>query len=86
MSIRYFIDRTRVAIWAWRKAEAIEAALADLRALTEAPHGLADYELADMPTVRDECQRCDGTRGVRGNENIVDGKITCDYCHAEMMP
>lgn len=21
-------------------------------------------------------------RGVRGNENIIDGRVTCDYCHA----
>jgi hypothetical protein len=22
--------------------------------------------------------------GVRGNENRIDGKIVCDYCHAKM--
>lgn len=22
-------------------------------------------------------------QGVRGNENIIDGKICCDYCHAK---
>ena len=24
-------------------------------------------------------------RGVRGNENVIDGKIMCDYCHANKM-
>lgn len=23
-------------------------------------------------------------QGVRGNENVIQGKIVCDYCHAEM--
>lgn len=27
------------------------------------------------------CQR----GGTPGNENIIDGKVVCDYCHAEMM-
>lgn len=31
----------------------------------------------------DKCQICYGSNGgVPGNENIVDGKIMCDYCHA----
>jgi hypothetical protein len=33
---------------------------------------------------QDDCEVCHGTKGgVRGNENIVDGKVICDYCHAE---
>jgi predicted CXXCH cytochrome family protein len=32
----------------------------------------------------DECSRCHGNRGgIRGNENIVDGVILCDYCHSD---
>jgi hypothetical protein len=32
----------------------------------------------------DNCVRCKGSKGgVRGNENIVDGEVLCDYCHAE---
>jgi uncharacterized small protein (DUF1192 family) len=32
----------------------------------------------------DNCSLCHGARGgVRGNENIVDGVVMCDYCHAE---
>jgi hypothetical protein len=23
-------------------------------------------------------------RGVRGNENFIDGRAVCDYCHAKM--
>jgi ribA/ribD-fused uncharacterized protein len=36
--------------------------------------------------MRDNCQVCLGTRGgVRGNENVIDGVITCDYCHADQL-
>jgi hypothetical protein len=32
----------------------------------------------------DSCSVCKGAKGgVRGNENIIDGVIKCDYCHAE---
>jgi cytochrome c5 len=32
----------------------------------------------------DACQVCHGTKGGEpGNENIVDGMVMCDYCHAE---
>jgi hypothetical protein len=32
---------------------------------------------------RDNCELCHGASGgVRGNENIVGGKVICDYCHA----
>lgn len=32
----------------------------------------------------DRCQSCRGMRGgVRGNENVVDGVILCDYCSVE---
>lgn len=32
----------------------------------------------------DDCTRCKGERGgVRGNENVVDGVVLCDYCHAD---
>lgn len=37
-------------------------------------------------TKRDKCERCKGEKGgTPGNENIIDGQIVCDYCHAEMM-
>jgi hypothetical protein len=33
---------------------------------------------------RDDCERCHGERGgVPGNENIVNGVVLCDYCHAD---
>lgn len=39
----------------------------------------------DEAPTRDACQRCKGARGgVPGNENIVNGEVVCDYCHAEM--
>ncbi len=32
---------------------------------------------------RDKCQVCEGSHGgVRGNENVMDGTIICDYCTA----
>ncbi|KKN71258.1 hypothetical protein LCGC14_0423010 [marine sediment metagenome] len=34
----------------------------------------------------DNCEVCKGVKGgVRGNENIIDGVVMCDYCHAEQM-
>jgi len=34
----------------------------------------------------DNCEHCHGMQGgIPGNENIIDGKRTCDYCHAKMM-
>ncbi|ARB14473.1 hypothetical protein Ccr5_gp253 [Caulobacter phage Ccr5] len=35
---------------------------------------------------RDDCEVCHGARGgVRGNENIVDGKVVCDYCTIDIL-
>lgn len=31
---------------------------------------------------RDNCELCDGRRNVRGNENVIDGIVMCDDCHA----
>lgn len=37
-----------------------------------------------LARVRGGCQVCHGRNGgVAGNENIVDGVVMCDYCHAE---
>jgi len=34
--------------------------------------------------IPDECEKCHGKRGgVRGNENVIDGHVVCDYCSAE---
>jgi hypothetical protein len=39
-----------------------------------------------VTTGRDECEVCHGANdGVWGNENIIGGKIVCDYCHSRMM-
>lgn len=36
-----------------------------------------------MECLPDNCQVCGGREGgMLGNENIVDGVIMCDYCHA----
>jgi hypothetical protein len=35
---------------------------------------------------KDNCEVCKGEKGgVRGNENVIDGVVTCDYCHAEQL-
>lgn len=34
---------------------------------------------------RDFCEVCPGDTGVRGNEQIVDGVVMCDDCHARHM-
>jgi len=42
------------------------------------------YECPDK--YPDNCEVCKGTNcGVKGNENIVDGIVMCDYCHAKTM-
>jgi hypothetical protein len=34
----------------------------------------------------DNCSICRGSKGgERGNENIVDGVLMCDYCHSEWL-
>ena len=34
----------------------------------------------------DNCQICHGARGgTKGNENIIDGIVMCDYCHVDRM-
>jgi len=36
--------------------------------------------------LKDKCEVCHGKRGgTRGNENIVNGKIMCDYCDVDTM-
>jgi hypothetical protein len=31
--------------------------------------------------LKDNCEECNGNRGgIFGNENIVNGKVLCDYC------
>lgn len=35
---------------------------------------------------KDECEVCHGASGgVRGNENVIDGVVMCDYCHAKRL-
>jgi hypothetical protein len=42
--------------------------------------------LVPKHAVRDNCQRCDGEKGgTPGNENVIDGIVTCDYCHAALL-
>jgi hypothetical protein len=36
--------------------------------------------------VRDRCAECRGVRGgAYGNENVIGGRLVCDYCHGDMM-
>lgn len=37
-----------------------------------------------MPEEKDNCEVCRGDKGgTPGNENIINGWIACDYCHAD---
>lgn len=43
------------------------------------------YELATFLNTAEQpldgCTRCDGAKGgIPGNENVIDGKLVCDYC------
>jgi len=34
----------------------------------------------------DRCEMpCCDRWGIRGNENVIDGKLVCDYCHVKML-
>lgn len=45
-----------------------------------ATHSRIDHQFIWEP---DNCQICLGrSGGMKGNENIVDGIVMCDYCHA----
>lgn len=34
----------------------------------------------------DRCAQCKGTKGgAYGNENVIEGRLMCDYCHAAML-
>jgi hypothetical protein len=35
---------------------------------------------------KDNCEVCNGSKGgIPGNENVINGRVMCDYCHAESM-
>ena len=41
-----------------------------------------NHQQAADAAEKDNCQICHGAKGgVKGNENIVDGVVMCDYCH-----
>ena len=47
------------------------------KAIASLGHDLRDF-------TGDDCQRCFGERGgVKGNENVIDGVVLCDYCSAD---
>ncbi len=42
--------------------------------------------MGDLEPELDNCQRCLGIYGgVRGNENVIDGRVLCDYCSVEII-
>lgn len=41
---------------------------------------------AVVEAARDSCEICKGHNGgVPGNENVIEGKTVCDYCHAVLL-
>lgn len=58
----------------------IESLIIKIQRLKETLH----YEVPEK--YPDNCQVCFGDHGgVRGNENIINGIVTCDYCHCDQM-
>ena len=49
------------------------------------PVGVKNIQgVIDRYLSKDNCEICHGEQGgVRGNENVVDGKLICDYCHSK---
>lgn len=46
-----------------------------------------EITLVPQKAVRDHCELCGGMEGgVPGNENFVNGKTVCDFCHAKQPP
>ncbi|AFU88222.1 hypothetical protein CcrColossus_gp352 [Caulobacter phage CcrColossus] len=44
------------------------------------------HVLRTRTRLRDDCSICQGrSGGVPGNENVIGGKLVCDYCHAADM-
>jgi len=47
---------------------------------------IADLHREAPEKYPDNCTICHGDNGgVKGNENIIDGIVMCDYCHADRM-
>lgn len=45
---------------------------------------MEDEQNEELPEIRDACEVCNGRNGgVPGNENRINGVVTCDYCHAD---
>jgi len=43
--------------------------------------GPGESALVPLHAVRDHCEECCGTKGgVPGNENIISGRVLCDFC------
>lgn len=55
----------------------------DITKLTEGTMKLIEWFWRLLPD-RCEAPGC-SRRGVRGNENRIDGRRVCDYCHAKRM-
>jgi hypothetical protein len=51
-----------------------------------AGHGDDHYVPVDPPENGDNCEVCLGRNGgVRGNENVVDNIVMCDYCTSDYL-
>jgi hypothetical protein len=62
----------------------IEAELKTLRIIVK--RLIADLHHEAPEKYPDNCTICHGYNGgVKGNENIIDGIVMCDYCHVDRM-
>ena len=73
------------------RAEKAEAKLEAIKKIVIEMEGLGVmdrlYALREISTAifGDKCEICEGKMGgIRGNENIINGRLVCDYCHANM--
>lgn len=82
----YWRETDKVPTWPgkWRTGTPSEATRVSLKAaLAAAPTPPVDA-VPGEPVALDGCELCNGRRGgVPGNENIIDGKRVCDYCHSD---
>lgn len=78
-----FTDETALRLWS---GDAPRPVLGSNKVLAFAQAIIAARDKqweALLAAPKDGCEICHGAKGgVPGNENVIDGKLVCDYCHA----
>ena len=73
-------------LWAKEQLDTLNALAQRLgRTNVEAEDWLIERGYLSAP-ILDKCSICHGEKGgTPGNENVVDGVVMCDYCHAKLV-